>query len=319
MNPIFNKIRKLLALADASRNSSEAEAQAAALKVQELLQDHGLTLAELEAAGGTTDDTGRRKEATDRRALYAWQRDLMGQLADNNFCLHHVREAKLTRPGHGSRLFTTKAHVLVGRNLNVNATVAVYDYLLDALDRIAREQGFMSNRRDASAFFEGAVPRLVSRREKEAAQEAARRNAPTGGNALVLSDLYGNEHDLNNDTLNGFPAGTTAARRRERAEQEAARKVEEARLKANGVEAVEAFYLSHGYSPENAKSYAIQYHAKQDRPTRRGGRGWARGWTKVDENASAKRNSAAYRAGRKAGDEVGLDTQVTAVKTKVLK
>jgi hypothetical protein len=314
MNPIFSKIQKLLALADASRNSSEAEAQAAALKVQELLQDHGLSMAELEAAGVNSEDDGRRKEVTDRRAIYGWQQSLMMQLAENNFCLHHVRSAKLTRPGFGERLFETKAHVLVGRNLNVNSTVAVYDYLIEAITRATREQGFHTTRGDANAFAEGAVSRLVvrlaeQRRAREAEQETARRAAPTGANALVLSEVYGSERDLNNDTLNGYPMGTTAARRREREEKEAARKVQEAELVANGVEQTEAFYLSHGYSAESAKANAANWNRQQNRRSR--GRGWTSGWTKADEAQARKERSSAYRAGRSAGNTIGLDTQVS--------
>lgn len=324
MNPIFSKIKKLLALADAARNNNEHEAQAAALKVQELLQDHGLTLAELEAAGADIDnDVGRKKEATDRRALYRWQQELMSQLAENNFCLHHVREARLTRPGFGERTFMTKAHVLVGRNLNVNATLAVYDYLIDALDREARAQGFHTARKDHLAFHDGAVSRLVvrlveQRRAKEAAQEEARRNAPASANALVLSDVYGSERDLNNDTLNGYPAGTTAAKRRERVEKEARRQAEENRLVAAGVDKTEAFYLSHGYSAESAKANATAWAARQNRRSSRG-RGWTSSWTKADERRSQKENSSAYRAGRTTGNAIGLDTQVGGSSRKVIK
>lgn len=41
-NAIVKKIQKLLALADSKRNDSDAEAQAALLKAQQLMAEHGV-------------------------------------------------------------------------------------------------------------------------------------------------------------------------------------------------------------------------------------------------------------------------------------
>lgn len=318
-HPMINKIRKLLALADSARNSSEAEAQAAALKVQEMLQDYGLSLAEVEAAGGKADDGNRDKITTDRRALYQWQQSLMARLAENNFCLWHLR----TVEAHdGRKLRRSKRHVLVGRQLNIDVTLATYDYIATAVRRAAHEQGFdhANNERDHHTFLDGAISRINERlrdkrREREQAEAEARAEAAKRGgqvNALVLTDVYGNEADLNNDVLNGFPAGTTAAKRRERQAAAEARTAREAELVAGGMDKTEAFYVSHGYSAEQAKSYAQQWNRRQARASRRSstGRGWSRGWTQADERRAQRLDSDAYRAGRRTGDKVGLDTQV---------
>lgn len=52
------KIRKILALADASRNPSEAEAAAAAEKVRELLRRHNLSMADVSGTSPTGEPSG---------------------------------------------------------------------------------------------------------------------------------------------------------------------------------------------------------------------------------------------------------------------
>ena len=47
MEKIIDKINKLLAVADPSKNPSEAEVQAALLKAQELMVKHGLEMGDL--------------------------------------------------------------------------------------------------------------------------------------------------------------------------------------------------------------------------------------------------------------------------------
>src|SRR5579859_5695399 len=139
---VFTKIQKLLRLADAARNSSEAEATAAALKVQELLQEHGLTLAQIEASGGESDGAPRTKNLTDRRARYTYQIKLMQHLARNNFCLHHTRKVRNASPLYSQgRGLTSRNHLLVGRQMNVDATISLYDYLIETVTRLREEAG----------------------------------------------------------------------------------------------------------------------------------------------------------------------------------
>lgn len=47
-NAIVKKIQKLLALADSKRNDSDAEAQAALLKAQQLMAEHGVQMSDVE-------------------------------------------------------------------------------------------------------------------------------------------------------------------------------------------------------------------------------------------------------------------------------
>lgn len=327
---LLAKIKKLMALADSARNSSEAEAQAAAEKVQELLQEHGLSMAMVENSGGSSDSTldRREKSQTDRKAMYAWQRSLMEALARNNFCFHTIRQVKEFYRGADR---TSPRHFLIGRTINIEVTIATYDYISETIRKLAEQAGYHGGKdgqRDRGYFLEGSVARLTERlnerREKaeaESARKEAERSKVGGGTALVLSNVYGTEEDLNNDTLNDFPPGTTAARRREREEKAAARQKVEADLVAAGVEPTEAFYRSHGYPEERAKELANDWNKKQGRRRRSSGRGWSRSWSSsaASDKHARKVGSKAYGEGRKAGDRVGLDGQVGGSNRKVIK
>jgi hypothetical protein len=328
---VYDRIKKLLALTE-GRGATEAEAALAMEHVQRLLQDHGLTLAQVEASSGETAGD-RSKIVTDLRAAYAYQLDLMRTLAENNFCLHTVRTvtARTEKPrwdGRAGRYVQerrSKRHVLVGRELNVRVTTETYAYLLEALTRAS---SYDPRSADGKTFLEGGVARLVERlserrRQREAESEANRTAASTIGNGthreLVLTDVYGSEADQNNDVLNGFPIGTTAARRRERAAENARREGERARLVAEGVDQIVATYRSYGYAPERAEELAASYRATvAAAPRSRGGRsnggrsngGRSNGWTHGQEAHYRRVNSASYRAGKAAGDAIGLDDQV---------
>ena len=328
-NPIFSKIRKLLALADNARNSSEAEAQAAALKVQELLQDHGLSLSQIEAAGGSSDQPeAREKNVEARRAMYVWQQNLMATLAANNFCMHRVRYRTVTWTD--GKNYNSKWHQMVGRKLNMDVTLSTYDYLVSAMRRAADEAGYArrTNISDNTHFLEGAVERLTDRlttmrQEREEASkkdEKARRASGGTGRDLILTDVYGSEEDLNNDAMNNYAAGTTANRRRERAAQEAAREQKEKDLVASGVEKIQAFYMSHGYEETRAKASANRYHKPMNStPGNRRSTYRARVYTQEDRAQDRKMSSSAYRAGKIAGDNISLNTQVGGSGRKAIK
>lgn len=331
---VLEKAKKLLAVRD-GRGVTENEAAMAAEALQRLLQDHNLTLAQVEAAGGSSDEpTKREKATTAHRAMYAYQQTLMEALAENNFCLHVIRkefvrdrgwgaakrydpETKETVTGH-----LEKRHVLVGRELNVAVTVQTYEYLVEALGRASP---YDHRTTEGKRFLEGAATRVAERlrekrlereRESKAAEEARHAAANGSGKELVLSDVYGSESDLNNDALNGFPPGTTAARRRERIEKEAAQKAEHDRLVAEGLGDTEAWYRAYGYGANRAAELAADYDKWSRR--RRGGRGRTTNWTQSDRAHHAKVSSAAYKAGRSAGDQVGLDAQVGATKRRAI-
>jgi hypothetical protein len=312
---VMAKIAKLLARTDVKRGVTEAEAATAAGMVQAMLQEHGLSLAEVEAAGGSVDDGGRDKRVADRRAVYGWQRKLMRTIAETNFCMHRVRHVVGKERGQNSR-----HHLLVGRKINVDATLAVYDYLSEAMLRLCAEAGIRHGGSDFHAWREGCVDRLTDRLEERAeeARKASEEKAKAArGNGthreLMLADVYGTESDLNNDHLCGFAPGTTAVRRAadQRRQDEADKKW--ADLQEQGVEKWEAWYIAHGYGEEDAKRCSANFRRSSGR--RSSGRGYrGGGWTSAD----TRRGSDAYRAGQEAGGKIGLDPQATHRKPKLI-
>jgi hypothetical protein len=317
---IIARIQKLLALSQ--HNPSEAEAALAAAKVQELLQAHNLTLTQIEASGTTSNDPAgkRAKEATGHKAMYGYQQRLMSSLADLNFCLHMVQ----TVQDNGRR---SRRHTLVGRVVNIQATQMTYDYLITTMRRLVIEAGHAYGKegeQDLHRWIDGCTETLCSRletlrREREEADAARQAAQPQTGNGsgreLVLSDVYGSETDLNNDHLNGFPPGTTATKRREREDKQAAQTARHDELVAQGMDSTKAWYVAFGYGEEQAAQFATQY-TRTSRRRSRGGRGRTTGWTQRDEANYRKTNSASYKAGREAGKSIGLDPQVSGNSTK---
>jgi hypothetical protein len=320
---LYAKISKLLALAN-NTAATEAEAALASEHVQRLLQEHNLTLAQVEV--NAPSDNKREKTITERSAAYEWQSRLMAALAANGFCLHQVKQQFVPDRGWGAETklldgtwvtgHREKRHLLVGCPLNIRVAVETYDYLIGAMRRAAEDDGFVWSKRtrELNWFLDGAVTRLVERlseRRRAAEAASAATQAPTGNGThreLVLSDVYGSEADLNNDTLNNYPPGTTAARRRIRAEEEARRAAVQEELVAAGVDRTEALYRSYGYSEEKAKAFV----AESNKPSRRGrgGRGRSQNWTQGDRDYARKINSRAYNSGKSAGSSIGLDGQV---------
>lgn len=328
---VFSLLKKLLNVKEA-RGSSEAEATKAAETIQKILQDHNLSLAELEAQMGTADqatDAKREDNRTGIRAMYKYQRALMEAIASSNFCMHRIREVTVPRRNkndHGPDR-RSHQHQLVGRTINVQASIMLYDYLAEAMKRAAKNAGFAVDTREGHFFMEGAASRLSirleeRRRERERESAAAKAAAATAGNGtgkeLVLADVYGSETDLNNDFLNGFPAGTTATRRREQEAVYAARNAERNRLVAEGVDVTVAWYRAYGYSEEAALKVAAENATYVNRSRRRGGRGYSQRWTQSNQREYQKVNSTAYRAGTEAGGKISLDSQVGAASNKKL-
>ncbi len=307
---LMDKVRKLMALAD-SKSSTEAEAALAAAKVQELVQSYGLDLAQL---GDTAVSEVRGMGTVDRRAMFDYQQALMATIAKNNFCFHDVRVVYVERKNRNS-----KQHFLVGRQLNIQVTVNLYDYLIGTMKRLCEEHGYKDHS-TRNLFYDGVTERLCTRlndqrafREaEELKRQSEARAAGTGGTALVLADVYGSEADLNNDAINGFPYGTTAARRAKREADEAARMQRQKQFIAEGHDNVVAFYLSHNYPLDRAKLLAANYEVKVVKEARRTRtrRSSHTGFTRHDRKLWERQASPAYRAGKKVGDSIGIDTQI---------
>jgi hypothetical protein len=320
VNSMMENVRKLLALADSTK-TTEGEATAAALKIQELVQTYGLDLALIE--GSVPAKEVRGKGTVDRRAMFEYQQLLMKTIAENNFCFHDIRTVFVERKNRNS-----KQHFLVGRQLNIDVTLRMYDYLIDAMKRLCERGGFQEHK-TRNLFYDGATERLTERlleqrRDREEDERLKREEARRRGeqvNALVLADVYGTERDLNNDAINNYAPGTTAQRRMNAERMEAERRVREKELRDQGVEKTVAYYMSHGYEKEKAVGYAQSYYEKVEQAQRRQSARTSshKGFTQGDREAYKRRSSVAFKAGNEAAKNIGLDTQIGNKKQGLLK
>jgi len=342
---LIDKIRKLLNLAN--NNSNEAEATAAAAKVQELLQENGLDMAAIGGGGETKNGPSFDHEKTSSKsaAMYRYQQNLMKALADNNFCQYWLNEEFRADPrgkkmGHvEGRGYVhgrdVKAHMVLGRKVNVMATLMTYDYLVATMDRLLPWVGMQKRGKEALQWLDGCTDRLVERlaelrreaiKENERTVQAEKTRAahpsaaPSDGRALVvLQEVYSSEEDLNNDFRWGLEAGTTAKRR---AENEAKSRMRQAKLDE---------LMKQGYSYDDA--WDIAWYGKvQDRAatqvsrpaTEAERRRWENQQRRDNERAwrryakeSERKNNPAYRQGAETGENISLNRQVGGAQKKL--
>lgn len=290
---VLEQIQKLLNLA--AKNSNENEAAAAAAKAQELLARYGLNMATVEKASDMK--AGKREQAMVDGGTYQHQRELWKAIAKLNNCIHWAQDysvwTKSKRVGTGRNRYTTeghvwkKRHVIVGRMVNTQATIAMAGYLQEAIERVTLERlGVRVNEgrvwsSDVNAqrfsnwavsFKKGATRRVVeqledrrrllekneARRRREEQARAERAGVSTA-TALTLADVRQAEFEANYDFIYG--EGEWAKLQAERAEQARIDREEEERYtawaKAN---------------PEEARAQE-EAERKKRRQSYRGGRG----------------------------------------------
>lgn len=330
---IIKRIQGLLAKANKAGTQEEADAFAA--KAQELLTKYNLDAATV----GRQADGGRREEAKARGGFYQYQRDLYRAVAELNFCMYDYmlfydenrvdnyarqqmtagvpRERFFDENGKVKRAYRRKqyAHMFIGRAVNTAATKVMADYLEGAIERACRERlgenGEALFSRWAMSFREGATEivlgkiseRFYERLRKEQAEarkatkEAAERQdadaAPSGSTALTLSTLVKSEYDANIDFKYG--EGTSARWAADRAK--AAQEAKEQR------EAYAKWAAAH---PEEAAEREAEERKRQERASRRSSGAADR--KQYDYNA--------LRAGREAGQKIGIDQQTAGTKVK---
>lgn len=302
---VLQQIQKLLNLANKNTNPHEA-AQAAA-KAQALLEEWNLDVAALE---NVADPSGRREDEKVKGGFYKWQRELWRSVSDLHFCLYFITEIwDPNKSTPNTRYYQTKGayvkrHRLVGRTVNVCATMHLAMYLEQAIEaqvnertRGARSQAFSNW---AVSFRTGAAASLIERLEErrqerveQATERAATAAAAAGAStstALTLEDVAKREEDANNDFLYGEGwSAKQAAQRAAYAEENRQRR--------------EAYTQWAAENPEEAQAQEAERrmeHAKWLHRHRSRGGGTAR--DNLDYGA--------YRTGVQAGRNISIDPQI---------
>lgn len=301
---IVERIHKLLALAK-DGGATEAEADSAMNRAQEIMAKHNLSMAEIESAGQSADAEGGRREKTalDGRVLFEYQQKLMDMVAYVNFCHASVRQKWDDRKGNGR--WRPAGYTIIGRQANVIATTTTFDYLNSTINRCAREfvhgdhTQLMSNM--ARSFKRGMADRLNTRlwnrykdilAEERRQHEAKQNGNGNTANALVirLEDIAQKERDANNDMRWNLEPGTTTRRR---AEQEATAHIKTAVAEVQMTEA----------ERRRAEKASQRFHKR---------------WERKQQRDAARTNWSAYDQGHRKADDVSLDKQVEKRTTKVL-
>lgn len=331
---VLPKIQKLLSLA--AKNTSPEEAASAAAKAQDLLLAYNLSsdLLEIDLEGGTR---GREQMKGGSRE---YERDLWGAVAELNFCLHWVGQEvtdmkRRFNPKPGDRWYGVPLdeipermkvrkqrvwkHFLIGRMANVRSTIAMAVYLQARVDALAMEFVYndekMRYSQSAMSFREGAVEVITSklwdrrreqmaeeRRKQQEAQERASKAAEAGismSTALTISSVLRSETDANYELRYGLEPGELARTQAAKAAKRRAAEEEYTRWAA-----------AH---PEEAAAHEKERREQQEKADARRARGGAgsRGGS-----VGKAYDPRAWRAGREAGRDIGLDQQASAVKPK---
>ncbi len=290
-------IRRIQKLRDLSnRNDNEAEAALAAQRMTELLLEHGLSMAEIDAKttkdGGKVTDAKRVKESHHGSAMYEYQRSLMRAIAETNFCVYWVEERWRPDPKGGkvrwlhdrfankSEMIVdgeiqpagqvmgriVKSHILLGREDYVVSSGLMYEYLTETMDRLLPWQGMQKRGKDALLWLAGCTERLTERLndkrwQMEREQERKRKEQEARGEIglILLSDLYNSEEDLNEDFREGLEPGTTGRRKMEQKERYRRYKEDQDRLIADGMDSETAWYVARGLTvPEMTVAPKVQ-------------------------------------------------------------
>jgi hypothetical protein len=335
---VLPRIEALLRLYDKGKESEDVgtlnEAHSALAKAQELLVAYNLS-ADLVAQGS---EDGVREEQKLTGGARQYERDLWNAVAELNFCMYFssgenkVTAYKRERPDGSKYMHREEKwqplHRLVGRKVNVMATINMARYLEQAIERLVDERIGMDSAgrrwgRENIVFREGAAStitnklyqrrREILRDEERKRREAEEKAQQAGGagvstsTALTVASHAQAEKDANNDHANGWEPGKTASLRAQWQAEQAAQA--EANKRAR-----EAHTRWCEENPEEARAMAEARRKEEEEAEkrearnakRRTGREWR--WTKADDRREEERSY--YESGRRAGEKVNIDQQM---------
>lgn len=172
---IAERIRKLQALADSTRNDNVHQAAAAAAKIQELLMKYNLALSDIppelkEASSYDQYDMALGASTQD----WGWRKQLLHKVAIYNFCDIVI----LDNAKHQA--------AIIGKSHNIEVVLYLYGYLWREIKRLARaygEQEQPAEKHWYAEFCNGAVSTIRKRLYDQQVQQKAETEAST---ALVV-------------------------------------------------------------------------------------------------------------------------------------
>lgn len=309
MTGIIAKIQKLFALANQSKNNSEAEANSAMAKAQELLAKYNLDMAVINDAvqkdAVKKDDAGPREQVrVSRSAMYRWQQEFWKALSELNYCFHWTTVVSEEHPKRKGYFRQVKRHVILGSQVNVAVVQMMGDYLTEVMER---ELPYPNTERlsgSAISWREGCAQRLIERLQ-EKAEEMKRGGfkAEDGSNvtALAVVDLHEKEYAANYDARYG--AGAYVRMKRNEAEWQE-------RYARHAKEAAEEKARQLGSETPEQREQRQNQEIKEAAKQRARDAAWWNRHQRRQARIDARRDLAAYARGTKKADSVNLDSQV---------
>lgn len=321
---VIRRIQKLLQAAQYAGDGtiSQEEASLAMARANELMLKHNLEMAMVQAthvAGGTVSAPEEKREKTriSRSAQYRWQRELWKTIAEVNFCWHsviRVYEGKRGTKSTTSRV-PVKRHMLLGRESNVTVARMMGEYIEDTMERLVTVEGGFTNQerlsRSAISWKSGCAERIAERlMERFQMMQSPATNAPdTGCTSIALRDVVAMEYEANYDARYGR-VGAYKQNLIQEAEWQERQAERQAKAEADRIQAEKdwAAYLLTESPAEKKKR-----EKKEQKERIANARYWERQDRKYENQQwreASKVDSEAVERGRRAGNKVGLDTQV---------
>ncbi|MFA4971485.1 MAG: DUF2786 domain-containing protein [bacterium] len=173
LSPVLDKVRKLLRLA---QSSNENEAAAAMGAAQRLIDEHRLSVAELEASGQEPSEpmVEAGEVLMEGSRVATWKVRLMLALVKANGCSMWFSRPRYTR---------VTTYQFVGRKSDVESVKYLLAYALNELGRLAEAQCRGMGRSAFASWYLGAVAGI--REKLEAAKQEVRATASTSALAVI--------------------------------------------------------------------------------------------------------------------------------------
>jgi len=174
---VLKLIKKMQRLTDPDNNPTEGEMQAAATKIQQLLKQYNLSVAEVKATEHPDDkkqdyDVGQHATVTRKRSsLPKFEQQLAGIVARSCECTWYRHKVHGTSKNgkYGIREFQLR---FVGAEVDCIVAAEMYNYLCKTIYKLSRE--LFKTCSEQNSFWYGALHRLRERfleAEKEFEEE----------------------------------------------------------------------------------------------------------------------------------------------------
>jgi hypothetical protein len=298
---IVERLRKILALTE---SPVEGEAHAAALKLQELLTEHNLSIADLEKRGAAIPQVGESAHDLGK-AGFTWKLDLAETIADHYFCHAIVSRYR-------------KTVSFVGRPDNVESLQMLYAWVIDQVKRISADERVKHKEETGEHidplrwqvnFGLGIVQRLGRRlremREKEAADSKCM--------ALVVHHKSEISDWLEAKGESRIDGKRTKTEQEAADRYEARRKADDELLRTNP----EAYYDKYPWErPETDKEREAREKKEARNAARRTGRGYRVRYESAKEMERREQADTAHRSGSESANRINLQPFIKDGETK---